>query len=152
CSRLLKTRMILMRCYHGILSVARCHYPDAYGGSLPALIALSFSLSLAAIGLSILIATSVDSTEQATTIGGIINILLGAIGGIMVPKFVMPAFMQDLANISPMSWGLEGYLDIFLRQGGFSDVINEILALSSFGLVALLIATIIFKIKIGRVA
>ena len=122
------------------------------GGSLPALIVLSFSLSLAAIGLSILIATSVDSIEQATTIGGIINILLGAIGGIMVPKFVMPSFMQDLANISPMSWGLEGYLDIFLRQGGFAEIQNEALALSSFGLVALLIATIIFKIKIRKIA
>lgn len=122
------------------------------GGSLPALIVLSFSLSLAAIGLSILIATSVDSIEQATTIGGIINILLGAIGGIMVPKFVMPIFMQDLANISPMSWGLDGYLELFLRQGGLSDVINEILALSGFGVVTLLIATIIFKIKIGRIA
>ena len=122
------------------------------GGSLPALFILSFSLSLAAIGLSILIATSVDSIEQATTIGGIINILLGAIGGIMVPKFVMPEFMQDLANISPMSWGLEGYLDIFLRQGSFVDVQNEVLALSSFGLVALLIATLIFKIKIRKVA
>ena len=122
------------------------------GGSLVALFILSFSLSLAAIGLAILIATSVDSIEQATTIGGIINILLGAIGGIMVPKFVMPEFMQELANISPMSWGLEGYLDIFLRQGSLADVQNEVLALSGFGLSALLIATVIFKIKLRKVA
>ncbi len=122
------------------------------GGSLAALFVLSLALSLAAIGLSILIATSVDSIEQGTTIGGIINILLGAIGGIMVPKFVMPTFMQDLANISPMSWGLEGYLDIFLRQGGFAEVLNEIVALSCFGIITLVIATIIFKIKMRKVA
>lgn len=122
------------------------------GGSLPALVVLSLALSIAAIGLSILIATSVDSIEQGTTIGGIINILLGAIGGIMVPKFVMPSFMQELANVSPMSWGLEGYLDIFLRQGGFTEVANEILALSTFGFVTLILATIIFKIKMRKVA
>lgn len=122
------------------------------GGSLPALVVLSLALSLAAIGLSILIATSVNSIEQGTTIGGILNILLGAIGGIMVPKFVMPSFMQELANISPMSWGLEGYLDIFLRQGGFLEVQNEIFALSAFGICMLLLAAIIFKIKIRRVA
>lgn len=120
-------------------------------GSVPALIILSLALSLAAIGLSILIATVVDSIEQATTIGGIINILLGAIGGVMVPKFVMPEFMQEFANISPMSWGLEGYLDLFLRRGGFAEVLNEILALSCFGLIALLMATVIFKIKIRKV-
>lgn len=121
-------------------------------GSVPALIVLSLALSLAAIGLSILIATLVDSIEQATTIGGIINILLGAIGGVMVPKFVMPEFMQEFANISPMSWGLEGYLDLFLRGGDFAEVANEILALSCFGLIALLIASVVFKIKIRKVS
>ena len=122
------------------------------GGSLPALVVLSLALSLAAIGLSILIATSVDSIEQGTTIGGIINILLGAIGGVMVPKFVMPEFMQEFTIVSPMSWGLDGYLDLFLRQGGFSEVVYEIIGLSSFGIITLLIAAMIFKMKMRKVA
>ena len=122
------------------------------GGSVTALIVISFALSLAAIGLSILIATVVDSVEQATTIGGILNVLLGAIGGVMVPKFVMPEFMQEFANISPMSWGLEGFLDLFLRKGNLSDVLNEVLALTLFGLVLLFIAAIIFNIKISKVS
>ncbi|MCP5078571.1 MAG: ABC transporter permease [Psychromonas sp.] len=121
------------------------------GDSISALVILSLALSLAAIGLSILIATVVDSVEQATTIGGILNVLLGAIGGVMVPKFVMPAFMQEFANVSPMSWGLEGFLDLFLRNGNISDIVNESLALALFGLISLLIAAIIFKIKIRKV-
>lgn len=126
--------------------------PLSIGGSISGLVAISMALSLSAIGLSILIATIVDSVEQATTIGGIINILLGAIGGVMVPKFVMPPFMQEFANVSPMSWGLEGFLDIFLRRGGLEDVLNEVVALSLFGLVALLLAAVIFNYKIRRVA
>jgi len=126
--------------------------PLGIGGSIGGLIAISMALSLSAIGLSILIATIVESVEQATTIGGIINILLGAIGGVMVPKFVMPPFMQDFANVSPMSWGLEGFLDIFLRRGGIADVLNEVIALSLFGLVSLLVAAGIFNYKIRRVA
>ena len=126
--------------------------PLSIGGSIGGLVAVSMALSLSAIGLSILIATVVDSVEQATTIGGIINILLGAIGGVMVPKFVMPAFMQEFANVSPMSWGLEGFLDIFLRRGGISDVLSEVAALSLFGLVSLLLAAVIFNYKMRRVA
>ena len=126
--------------------------PLSIGGSLSGLVAISMALSLSAIGLSILIATVVDSVEQATTIGGIINILLGAIGGVMVPKFVMPSFMQEFANVSPMSWGLEGFLDIFLRRGGLADVLNEVVALSLFGLVSLVLAAVIFNYKIRRVA
>ncbi len=126
--------------------------PLSIGGSVSGLIAVSMALSLSAIGLSILIAVSVDSVEQATTIGGIINILLGAIGGVMVPKFIMPEFMQEFANVSPMSWGLEGFLDIFLRRGGIGDVLNEVVALSLFGIVSLCVAALIFTYKIRRVA
>ncbi len=126
--------------------------PLTIGGDLSALFAVSIALSLSAIGLSILIATVVDSVEQATTIGGIINILLGAIGGIMVPKFVMPEFMREFANVSPMSWGLEGFLDVFLRRGTLNDVLYEVTGLLLFGLVSLLLAAVVFNYKIRRVA
>ena len=106
-------------------------------GSVLALVFLCFSLSLSAVGLASLIAVSSNSTEQASTIGGIMSILLGAIGGVMVPKFIMPDFMQTLANISPMSWGLDGFLDIFLRGGGMAMVLNEALMLMLFGVVTL---------------
>ena len=121
--------------------------PLTISGSVFGLILVSIALSISAIGLSILIAISVDSVEQATTIGGIINILLGAIGGVMVPKVVMPESMQTLSNISPMSWGLEGFLDIFLRSGGVRDIIPEAIALSLFGLISLSLAAVIFTFK-----
>ncbi len=117
-------------------------------GSVLALFVLSFSLSVSAIGLSTLIAVSANSSEQATTIGGISNILLGAIGGVMVPKFIMPESMQTLANISPMSWGLDGFLDIFLKGGGVSMVVNESLMLLLFGSVALMASMLILDRRI----
>ncbi|MBD0785328.1 ABC transporter permease [Vibrio sp. Y2-5] len=121
--------------------------PLTISGSVFGLMLVSLALSISAIGLSILIATSVDSVEQATTIGGIINILLGAIGGVMVPKVVMPESMQTLSNLSPMSWGLEGFLDIFLRSGGVQDIIPEAIALTLFGFISLSLAAVIFTFK-----
>jgi len=119
-------------------------------GSISALILLSFSLSISAIGLASLIAVSANSTEQATTIGGISNILLGAIGGVMVPKFIMPQSMQTLANISPMSWGLDGFLDIFLKGGGVLEVLNESLMLMLFGSLLLGFSMIILQKRINN--
>lgn len=119
-------------------------------GSLFALFFLSFSLSLCAIGIASLIAVSANSTEQATTIGGISNILLGAIGGIMVPKFIMPETMQNLANISPMSWGLDGFLDIFLKGGDIFMVLNESIMLMIFGLIMLGISMLILNKKMQK--
>ena len=119
-------------------------------GSILALTLLSFALSISAIGLASLIAVSANSSEQATTIGGISNILLGSIGGVMVPKFIMPQAMQTLANISPMSWGLDGFLDIFLKGGGVLMVLNESLMLILFGLLALGISMFILNNKIQK--
>ena len=119
-------------------------------GSIAALTLLSFSLSLSAVGLSTLIAVSASSSEQATTIGGISNILLGAIGGVMVPKFIMPETMQKLANISPMSWGLDGFLDIFLKGADASMVLNESLMLMLFGVLTLAIGILILHLRIAK--
>jgi ABC-2 type transport system permease protein len=101
------------------------------------------ALSFAALGLALLIAVSSSTTEQATLLGGTGNIVLAAIGGIMVPKFVMPAAMQHVAAWSPMSWGLEGFLDILLRNGTLRDIAPEAAGLMSLGLATLLLAWLI---------
>lgn len=119
-------------------------------GTISAVVFLSFSLSLSAIGVSSLIAVSASSSEQATTIGGILNILLGAIGGVMIPKFIMPESMQKLADISPMSWGLDGFLDIFLQAGDVTAVANESLRLALFGITTLILSIVILKLRINK--
>lgn len=119
--------------------------PLTPGHSFSALILVSLALSIAAIGTSMCIATIASTVEQATTIGGLLNILFGAIGGVMVPKTYMPHAMQTFSNVSPMSWGLEGFLDIFLRGYGVDEVIPEITALCCFGISLLLLAAFIFN-------
>lgn len=110
------------------------------GNSTAGLALMSTALSVAALGYAMLIAVISRTTEQATILGGAGNIILAAIGGIMVPTFVMPRFMQDLSTLSPMSWGLQGFLDIFLRSGRYNDVLGEALPLFAMGLLALAIA------------
>ncbi len=115
------------------------------GDSLGGLVLIAASVSFCSISLALLIASVAGTTEQATTIGGVLNIIFGALGGIMVPKFVMPGFMQDLAIFSPMSWGLEGFLEIFLRNGSASDVLPESLSLCILGGVMLMLTMILLR-------
>jgi ABC-2 type transport system permease protein len=106
-------------------------------------------VSFSSISLALLVASIAKTTEHATTIGGVFNIILAAIGGIMIPKFVMPHFMQTLSVVSPMSWGLEGFLDIFLRNGNVLDVLPESLLLFSFGMVMLSTTALVIKKKMS---
>jgi ABC-2 type transport system permease protein len=80
------------------------------------------AVSLAAVGMGLALAGAVRTHAQASAVGPIANILMAAIGGIMVPKFVMPAFMQRLAEWSPMNWGLEALLQVLMRGGDVAAV------------------------------
>src|SRR5882762_2781937 len=100
-----------------------------FGGetlALPArwdlLAAVTTCTSLAAIGWGLLVAVCSRTLEQATVIGGVGNILAAAIGGIMVPRFVMPETMRTLSEVSPMAWALDGFHAVILRQGGAADI------------------------------
>ncbi|OGB27501.1 MAG: ABC transporter permease [Burkholderiales bacterium RIFCSPLOWO2_02_FULL_57_36] len=105
-----------------------------------ALWSMSAAVSLAAVCWALLIASIARTSEQATIVGGVGNILMGAIGGVMVPKFIMPAFMQTLAAVSPMAWALDGFHMIMLRGGGIADIWPYAGALLSLAVACLTIA------------
>ena len=103
------------------------------------LAAVAASTSLAAIGWGLLVAVCARTMEQATVIGGVGNILAAALGGIMVPRFVMPEAMQKWAGLSPMAWALDGFHAVMLRQGGAADIAVPCFKL--LALAAVLLAT-----------
>lgn len=109
------------------------------------LLPMSFAVGMMAICLALFIATIVRTTEQATTVGGVINLLLAAIGGIMVPVYVMPDFMQRTAAYSPMNWGLEGFLTILLRDGEFHDISRPFAGLLGMAFVFFMLAVINYR-------
>ncbi|MGJ7555715.1 ABC transporter permease [Variovorax sp. RB3P1] len=103
------------------------------------------AVSLAAVSLSLALACLVRSHAQAATIGPMVNVLMAAAGGIMVPKFVMPGFMQRLVEVSPMNWGLEALLTVLLRGGGVADALPQIGRLAGFAALMFLLAVFLFR-------
>jgi ABC-2 type transport system permease protein len=110
-----------------------------------AIFLVSAGASLAAIGFGLLIAVFVRTNEQATVFGPVSVLILAAIGGIMVPRFVMPPLMQHIGNLSPLAWALDGFLDIFLREGGVREVLPEVARLFTFAAACFGIATWRFR-------
>lgn len=119
------------------LSLAGVHWP--------ALLLAVGAISAAAVALSLALAGLVRTPAQAGTLGPAINVLMAAVGGIMVPTFVMPAFMRQLAAASPMNWGLEALLAVLLRGGGIQEVWPYALRLGLLALVAALAAVLLFR-------
>ncbi|MDR2913300.1 MAG: ABC transporter permease [Tannerella sp.] len=98
------------------------------GHSIPALLAMSLSSSLAAIGYGLAIGSVARTNQQASVFGAVSVVILAAIGGVWVPTFIMPRFMQIISHISPLNWGLNGFNDIFVRDAGFFDVVPYVSA------------------------
>lgn len=114
---------------------------DVSGRLLNLFIVAAFS-GLAAIGLGLLLGTIAKTQEQSAPFGATFVVILAALGGVWVPVFVMPKFMQTISNISPMNWGLNAFYDVFLRHAGIVEILPEITLLFSFFIFTTLVAIV----------
>ncbi len=101
----------------------------------------------AAIGLGILIGTVAKTQEQSAPFGSTFTIILAAIGGVWVPVFAMPEFMQYIAKSSPMNWGLNAFYDVLLRHASFLEILPELIFLFLFFILTTTIALMYDKKK-----
>jgi ABC-2 type transport system permease protein len=104
----------------------------AVTGKIPLLFLVALFAGLAAIGLGLLLGTVARTQEQSAPFGATFVVILAALGGVWVPVFIMPKFMQTLSNLSPMNWGLNAFYDVFLRDAGLLDLIPELTLLFLF--------------------
>ncbi len=104
----------------------------AVTGKIPLLFLVALFAGLAAIGLGLLLGTVARTQEQSAPFGATFVVILAALGGVWVPVFLMPKFMQTLSNLSPMNWGLNAFYDVFLRDAGILDLIPELTLLFLF--------------------
>lgn len=101
-------------------------------GKMFNLIVVTIFSGLAAIGFGVLLGTLADTQEQSAPFGATSVVVLAAVGGIWVPVFLMPEFMQTVAKFSPMNWGLNAYYDIILRNSGITGIAKELALLFLF--------------------
>jgi len=118
---------------------------DVSGKMLHLLIVTLFA-GLAAIGFGVLIGTVSDTQEQSAPFGATSVVVLAAIGGIWVPVFLMPEFMQKIAQFSPMNWGLNAYYDIILRNSGIGEIAKELIFLFLF-YIAMVTISLLYETK-----
>jgi len=104
---------------------------DVTGKMFPLIVVTIFA-GLAAIGFGVLLGTVANTQEQSAPFGATSVVVLAAIGGIWVPVFLMPEFMQTIAKFSPMNWGLNAYYDIILRNSRIGGIAKEIIFLFLF--------------------
>lgn len=96
--------------------------------------------STCAAGLALGIVAFCRTRDQGQMLSTFIILILAAIGGSMVPRFLMPPWLQMAGWATPHAWTIEAYQSILWRDAGLSAVYPAWAVLAAAGLVGLLLA------------
>ncbi|MCC7302061.1 MAG: ABC transporter permease [Bacteroidia bacterium] len=77
--------------------------------------------AFACSSFGVFLASLARTRVQVQGLSTLIVLVMSAVGGSMVPSFVMPEFMQKISVLSVNYWGIQGFYDIFWRQLSLSD-------------------------------
>jgi ABC-2 type transport system permease protein len=113
-------------------------------GSYIALSVATVSAALGAVGFGLLVGSGSRTHSQAALFGSVMVVILGVISGTFLPIHVMPKAIQFISSISPIRWGIDNYIELFVRDGSLIDILPGVLWLLLFFIFALLISMFIF--------
>ena len=100
---------------------------------LPTTLAASACAAGVALGLVSLCRTR----DQAQMLSTFVILVLAAIGGSMVPRFLMPPWLQQVGWFTPHAWVIEAYQAILWRDAGIEAVYKAWGVLVAAGLAGL---------------
>ncbi len=109
------------------------------------LLILIFSVAFAVASFGIFLVAIAKSRKQLSGLSSIIILTMSAIGGSMIPLFIMPEIMQKIAVFSVNYWGIQGFYDIFARGLSLVEILPRILVLFGIGLFMSFISVRLFK-------
>ena len=89
---------------------------------------LTLFTALATTAFGLLLGALCRTTQQLDAIGTIVILAMSAIGGSMVPRWVMPEFMQTLGLFTINGWAYDGFISL-IRNEGFAGIRNPCLVL-----------------------
>jgi ABC-2 type transport system permease protein len=93
--------------------------------------------ALIGTGTAMIIGVYARNADQAGAIGVVAGMILGAIGGAMVPAELFVEPMTTLSRLTPHAWAIDALRDLSFRSAGVADILIQlaVLAAMAVGLV-----------------
>lgn len=101
--------------------------------------------ALVGTGAAMLVGVFSSNPDQAGALGVMAGMLLGALGGAMVPLEIFPEPMHTLAYLTPHAWAIQGLREVALRGGTIGNVLTELAVLAIYGVALMAVGTWQFR-------
>ncbi|QRG05243.1 ABC transporter permease [Xanthobacter dioxanivorans] len=115
-----------------LFTVAQVIYGVHVVQHLGTFLAVAAAASAAAAGVALPLAAVARTRQQAQTLSTFAVLLLSAVGGSMVPRFLMPDWLQQLGVLTPTAWGIEAFQDALWRGAGLAALLPGLAVLLGY--------------------
>lgn len=123
-----------------ILGVAALAFSVPVLPHLPALLLISLAAASVSASLALLLASLSQSAVQMHTISTFAVLLISAIGGSMVPRFMMPSWLQNAGSLTPNALAIDGYYGVLARGNSALEIITPVSILLMMSATCLILA------------
>ncbi len=90
---------------------------------------MATATALASAGLGLMLASSCKTRAQLGALTTLVVLVMSALGGSMVPRFIMPEFLQKIGLVTFNAWAIDGFSKIFWREEPVTHVWPQVLVL-----------------------
>lgn len=99
----------------------------------------------AASSFGLFLATVCRTRGQLDGVGTIVILIMSALGGSMLPRFLMPAWMKQVGLLTFNAWAVDGYQKVFWYEQGPLALWPEVVVLSGIAVAFLAVARLLAR-------
>lgn len=128
-----------------IFAIAELIYGVEVHRKLAQWLVITLAACAGAASMSLALASLCRSRPQATALSNFLVLVMSAIGGSMVPRFLMPDWLQEASWLFPTAWAVEAYNGLLWRNESLEDLALPVGALLGVSVVGFALAVVAFR-------
>lgn len=116
------------------------------GGSPIALLLVVIAFAFCVVSILLCVAAALRTVNQLQVVVNVGAMVLGGLGGALVPNEQLPGWAQAIAPATPHYWAMQGFRRVFLDEAQIIDVAGPVLILVAIGVAATALAIVRFRV------
>ena len=108
---------------------------DVTWGSLPGALTVIVMFALVGTGAAMVVGVFARNPDQAASVGVVLGMVLGALGGAMVPAELFEEPISTISMLTPHYWAIDAFRELVFYDAVLSELGTQLAVLAGFAIV-----------------